>query len=283
MREYVRRAYRVLLPILYAHRQFKLFLNAGPAAIGARTQALASVTDFFSGFVRSIPIRAPFGDSVLVVAPHQDDEIIGCGGALALQVRSGKKALTVVVQDGGDGHEDLGMSRETMRDLRNEESRRAAASLQMEPPRFLNHAVLTDRVAQASAELLEIIKERKVDAIFTPFLLDGNSDHRTTNRILSAALKDVPWNIRVLGYEVWGLAVPNVLVIIDQVMDEKLKALSCFAFANKALDYVHSTKGLNMYRSRLLGAGECKYAECYFELPREQFIELADRIYQAER
>ena len=32
-------------------------------------------------------------------------------------------------------------------------------------------------------------------------------------------------------------------MVIDEVMDEKISMLSCFDFANKAVDYVRSTKG----------------------------------------
>ena len=282
IREYARRAYRTLLPFLYSHSQFKLFLKAGLGDIDVRTQTLASLTDFFSQFVRPIPIRAPFGKSVLVVAPHQDDEAIGCGGAVALQVRSGKSAYVVLLQDGADEHGDLGMSRQSLTEMRNAESRCAAAVLQMEPPRFLNHASLEKGIPQATEELLRILTDRKVDAVFTPFVLDGHPDHRTANYILAQALKKIPWNVRVLGYEVWGLSIPNVLVIIDEAIEEKLKMIGCFTFANKAVDYVHSTKGLNMYRSRLLGAGECQYAECFFELPRTEFIDLVEKIRAAE-
>jgi len=278
IRNYLRRAYRTVVPLLYARSRFKLFLATSLGDLDLRRQQLASVTDYFSSSIRPIPIRAPFGKSMLVVAPHQDDETIGCGGALALQVRSGNAAAIVMVHDGAPEHEELGMTRQALTELRNEESRRAAAVLGLDPPRFLNHAYLPENIVRASGELRTILTERKVDAVFTPFLLDGHPDHRTTNEILAAALQDIPWEVRVFGYEVWGLCIPNVLVIIDEVMDDKLKMLSCFTFANQAIDYVHTTKGLNMYRSRLLGAGECRYAECFFELPRKEFIELVDRI-----
>jgi LmbE family N-acetylglucosaminyl deacetylase len=282
IREYARRAYRTLLPFLYSRSQFKLFLKAGLGDIEVRVQTLASVTDSFSQFVRPIPIRAPFGKSVLVVAPHQDDESIGCGGALALQVRSGKAGYVVILQDGADEHAELGMSREALTEMRNDESRRAAAVLQIEPPRFLNHVSLEKGIQQATQELLTILTERKIDAVFTPFVLDGHPDHRTANYILASALKKISWSVRVLGYEVWGLSIPNVLVVIDEAIEDKLKMIGCFTFANKAIDYVHSTKGLNMYRSRLLGAGECQYAECFFELPRAEFIDLVEKIRAAE-
>src|ERR1700692_3798716 len=111
IRDYVRHAYRTALPFLYARTNFKLFLKTSLADFDWRVQQLASMTDYFSSFVRPIPIRAPFGKSMLVVAPHQDDETIGCGGALALQVRAGKPAFIVILQDGADGHDDLGMAR----------------------------------------------------------------------------------------------------------------------------------------------------------------------------
>ena len=278
IREYLRRAYRTVLPLLYARSQFKLFLSTSLGEVDLRRQQLASLTDYFSTSIRPIPIRAPFGKSMLVVAPHQDDEAIGCGGALALQVRSGGAASIVIVNDGADGCEDLGMTRQAQMEIRNEESRRAAAVLGLEPPRFLNHARLSESASEAAAELRSMLTERKVDAVFTPFLLDGHPDHRATNEILAVALQEIPWDVRVFGYEVWGLCIPNVLVIIDEVIEDKLKMLSCFKFANQAVDYVHTTKGLNMYRSRLLGAGQCRYAECFFEIPRKEFIELVDRV-----
>ena len=267
-----------MLPLLYARTQFKLFLATSLGDLDLRRQQLASLTDYFSSSIRPIPIRAPFGKSMLVVAPHQDDEAIGCGGALALQVRAGKAASIVIVQDGADGYDQFGRTRQAQMEMRNEESRRAAAVLGLESPRFLNHASLPESLSQATTELHGILTGRKVDAVFTPFLLDGHPDHRTTNEILAAALREIPWDVRVFGYEVWGLCIPNVLVMIDEVIEEKLKMLACFTFANQAIDYVHTTKGLNMYRSRLLGAGECRYAECFFELPRTEFIELVDRI-----
>jgi N-acetylglucosamine malate deacetylase 1 len=217
----------------------------------------------------------------LIVAPHQDDEAIGCGGALALQVRAGRAAHIVILQDGGDEYEDLGMQREVLVSMRNEESRRAAAVLGLAPPRCFNHVQLAAETPHAVEELSATIAEVHADAVFVPFLLDGHPDHRTTNYILAQALKTVGWSVRVLGYEVWGLTLPNVLVVIDEVIEQKLQMLSCFDYANKAVDYVHTTKGLNMYRSRLLGAGVCRYAECFFEIPRQEYIDVVERIHGA--
>jgi LmbE family N-acetylglucosaminyl deacetylase len=282
LRDYIRHAYRAVLPVLYARTNFKLFLKTSLTEYDRRVRQLASMTDYFSTFVRPIPIRAPFGDSMLVVAPHQDDETIGCGGALALQVRAKKPACVVLLHDGADGHDELGMTRPQMVALRNKESVRAAAVIGMEPPVFLSYPDLTAHAAPAAEALRGIIETRKVDAVFIPFMLDGHADHRKANYILAAALKKIDWNVRVFGYEVWGLAIPNVIVVIDDVMDQKLAMLRCFDFANKAIDYVQSTQGLNMYHSRMLGSGVCKYAERFFEIPSLEYIELVERVRAGE-
>jgi len=280
-RHHLRQIYRKALPLIYARRQFKLFLKAGLADIDLRMLALASVTDYFSDFVRAIPIRAPFGKSMVVIAPHQDDEAIGCGGALVLQVRSGQAASVVVLQDGADACGEAGFTREALRQLRNGESGRAAALVPMAAPVFLNHEALTDSAAQVS-ELLEILASRKADAVFVPFVLDGSPDHRAANYILAGALRQVSWNVRVFGYEVWGLCIPNVILSIDDVIETKTEMIRCYDFANSALDYAHSTRGLNMFHSRMLAAGQCRYAERFFELPREEYIALTDRVRAAD-
>jgi LmbE family N-acetylglucosaminyl deacetylase len=281
IRDYVRQIYRNALPLIYARTAFKLFLKAGVGEIDLRMHALASMTDYFSNFVRAIPIRAPFGKSMVVIAPHQDDEAIGCGGALALQVRSGNAASIIMLHDGADGSEGIGYKREALRDLRNEESRRAAAVAGVPPPVFLNHEAMVDDESQIS-ELGDLLIERKADAVFIPFPLDGHLDHRIANYILAGALRRISWNVRVFGYEVWGLAIPNVILVIDDVIETKTEMLRCFTFANSALDYTNSTLGLNMFHSRMLGAGECRYAERFFEIPREEYIELVGRVRAAE-
>ena len=278
IRDYLRTIYRTVYPILYSRSQFKLFLKVSLQDVNLRMLALASATDYFSDFVRPVPITAPFGHSMLIVAPHQDDEAIGCGGALALQARSGNAVAILMLTDGADGCEGIGMTRHAMMEMRNEESRRAAAVVTPEPPVFLGYASLTEGFSDAVESVRREIVQRSADSVFIPFVLDGNPDHRTANFILAAALKKVAWNVRVLQYEVWGLCIPNVILVIDEVMDLKIEMLNEFRFANSALDYTNSTKGLNMFRSRMLGAGICRYAECFFELPRTEYIELVERV-----
>jgi LmbE family N-acetylglucosaminyl deacetylase len=51
----------------------------------------------------SLATIADLPSRVLVFAPHPDDEVLGCGGALALHARRGDHVRVVVVSDGGAG------------------------------------------------------------------------------------------------------------------------------------------------------------------------------------
>ena len=281
-RHILRQGKDLLLQIVFARKNFKMLLRSTTDHLDLRMQALASITDFYSTAVKPIPIKAPFGKSMLVVAPHQDDEVIGCGGALALQTLSGHSASVVVLQDGADEHDSVSMSRQEMRELRNAESRDAASQIGIDAPTFFGLTNLRSNVDTTASALRQIIEVRGVDVIFTPFVLDGHPDHRACNFILAKALAGLTRRVRTIQYEVWSNCIPNVLVIIDQVADKKDSMLACFKLANRAHDYGHATKGLNMFHSRLLPAGQARYVECFFELPHAEFVELVERVEQAE-
>lgn len=283
LRHYVRRASNAVVQFIFARRQFKLFLRVTLGQADVRMHALAAATNFFSTMVRPIIIEAPFGSSVLVVAPHQDDEVIGCGGAMALQHRSGRAMQVVVLQDGADEHAQVFLTRDELRERRNAESRKAARVIDAEAPLFLGKRNLREDLESTAASLRDIIDSRKVDVVFTPFALDGDRDHCACNAILARALGGVSRTIRVLQYEVWASCIPNVVVVIDDVVEQKEKMLSCFEFANSAVNYTHAAMGLGMSRSRLLPAGRARHVEAFFETPKEEFLQVMSALEAAER
>ena len=282
-RHYIRRAVQTLTEFAYARRQYKLLLNTTLSDLDLRTQAVAAATNFFSTAVKPIIIDAPFGDSMLVVAPHQDDEVIGCGGAMALQRRAGRSVKAVVLQDGADEYRQASMTRHDLSQRRNAESRAAARIIEAEEPVFFGSENLRRDMESMAASLREVIDRRRIDCLFTPFALDGHPDHRACNMILAKALADVSRAIRVLQYEVWANCIPNVVVIIDEVVAQKEEMLGCFEFANSAVDYAHATLGLNRFHSRLLPAGRARFVEAYFESPLQEYLQMIKAVDAAER
>lgn len=282
VRHYLREAARTATEFAFARRRYKLLLRTSLRDLELRMQALSAATGFYSTIVRPIVINAPFGKSMLVVAPHQDDEAIGCGGVIALQHRSRCDVKVVVLQDGADEFEKVSMTRNALREKRNAESRAAAQVLEIEAPTFLGSVNLRQDAHAIAAVIERVIEDRKVDALFTPFVLDGHPDHRTCNSIVKNALAKVRRPIRVFQYEVWATCLPNVVVVIDEVVEMKKKMLSCFEFANSAGNYYHATLGLNMYNSRLVPAQRGRFVEAFFEMPREDYLEMVAAVESAE-
>ena len=275
MRKYLKKAYHTIVPFLYARTNYKLFLRTTLQDVDESVSRLLCAIDAFPAVINPVPIRAPFGKRMLVIAPHQDDEMIGCGGALLLQKKCGATARVLFVQDGGDEHSQNGLCREAMVRLREEESRRVAAAMGLPEPRFLRHQDLSERtVTTVAQDIRDAIEEYVPDSLFVPFLLDYNVHHQATTFALAEALRDVSGNPKIYGYEVWGLCIPNVIVAIDEVIEKKKSLLALYESQVRWTDYVHCTTGLNMYHSRTFGADGPKFAERFFEIPKKEFVEV---------
>jgi len=279
IRNALRRLYRELMPLLYGRTNYKLFLERSLETLDTRSAAILVATNVLPAVVRPVPIRAPFGKSMLVVAPHQDDEIIGCGGAMLLQLRAGGAVAVVFTQDGGDEHAADGRTRDEQIRIRESEAEAVARELEIPLPRFLRHErLIGDEEESLVSELREEIERTRADVVFTPFLLDYNVHHQQTNFALAEALDGAAFQPRVMGYEVWGLTVPNVILNIDEVQAEKSRLLGLYTSQLTGKDYVHGITGLNMFHSLHFGAGECRFAERYFEMPAVDFVRVTRSI-----
>lgn len=283
IRNYFRRIYRIIIPYLYSKKNYKLFLFRGLVHMDKTTRAVMSAMDTFSSIMKPVPIKAPFGKSLLVVAPHQDDEIIGCGGAMILHKRSGKELNVLFVQDGGDEHKEDGLSRSDLISIRESEACRVAKELGISSPTFLRFKEIQhDNISEIAEAIKDNIRVTRADTIFAPFFLDYNIDHRMTVYALSESLKGLSHKPVIYGYEVWGLCIPNVILNIDSVIQKKKKLLSHYVSQISGTDYINCITGLNMYHSKAFGAGECKYAERYFETPGDTFVDIVDKIKEQE-
>ena len=279
LRNYLRSAYRTSLHVAFARSRYRFFMRASFTQLDDRIRRLALATDVLSSVLGPVLLDPPFGRSMLVVAPHQDDELIGCGGSILRQVGAGGAARVAFVQDGGSEHEEDGLARQELVAIREAEARRVAAAIGVETPTFLAYPSLNWESVPSVAESLRAeIESSRADALFVPFFLDTNEDHRVVSLATAEALASQSRKIRVFSYEVWGLCVPNTAVIIDAVVARRNELLGLYASQLSGTDYVTSTTGLNMYRSRPFGAGTCKYVEAFLELPAADYTDVVRKV-----
>jgi LmbE family N-acetylglucosaminyl deacetylase len=139
--------------------------------------------------------------SCLVLAPHPDDEVLGCGGTIAQKVRHGASVSIAFLTDGRGG---VPGSPEDARALREAEATRAAAALGLPADRLVflgfEDGRLGDHVEQAAATLREMIAALGVQELFVPYRCEYHADHQAAWRIGDRCHRD---GIRVYEYPVW--------------------------------------------------------------------------------
>jgi LmbE family N-acetylglucosaminyl deacetylase len=216
----------------------------------------------------------PGGGSVLVLAPHMDDETAGCGGALALHHQAGAAIRVAYLTDGGKGSRCLhagelrGEARRAIEGelvrARKMEAEAAAHILGVGQVSFLD---FPDGALEASRESVGRVRELlgacRPDVVYLPFPVDRHRDHIETGRIFSAASAGLAPVCRVFAYEVWSPLYPNCMVDISPVVERKRAALRQYATQLPDNDYLHSVLGLNAYRS-MVHLGSRGYAEAFY-------------------
>ena len=224
-------------------------------------------------------------ERVLVLAPHMDDEILGCGGALRKHVLSGAHVTVVYMTDGRRGGDPKlyrrGSAQGVIEDFesalviqRKEEARKAAEIVGIQKQIFLDHPDGSLKVSHQTVEQLEtILREESPTVIYLPSILDIHTDHRASNRIFYATTKNLfcANNLSPIyrEYEVWTPVMSNRIIDISDVVETKNKAIEQFGSQMVQTNYLRTQLALNAYRSIYYSQG-FGYAEAFFESTVEQ-------------
>jgi len=201
--------------------------------------------------------------NVLVIAPHPDDEAIGCGGALCAHRDSGARISVVFLTSGELGLKHL--PPEQAWAIRESEAKKAAKILGVGNLNFLRCSdwMLGDEITKASALLGPLLQEQSPDVIYLPHPIEAHPDHRVALPIVQAAWKSCSFSAPAVRlYEVWTpLSSYDIVQDISKFMPQKIQALREHASQLKDLDYVQAITGLNQYRGVM--AGRCQFAEVF--------------------
>jgi LmbE family N-acetylglucosaminyl deacetylase len=155
------------------------------------------------------------GGGAVVVAPHPDDESLGCG-ALIAAARCERRPLRVVVVSDGTGSQagSKAYPAGRLRALREGEAREATAVLGLKPEHILFLGLpdrfLPDRGPEAErAAMLIAEKARETGAgtLFVTWRYDPHGDHRAAYAVARLAQGLVP-GMRLFEFPIWGRSLP---------------------------------------------------------------------------
>jgi LmbE family N-acetylglucosaminyl deacetylase len=137
--------------------------------------------------------------TTLIVAPHPDDETLGCGGILGIKAKAGEAVHIAVLTDGSmlfaanQFGTDTSPSPQEVSDLRKKETERAVAFLGGNIANiayfdFLD-GTLAAQIEPVSDRLAALIARLQPTEIYTPDPYEHHPDHVAANTIAKAALK----------------------------------------------------------------------------------------------
>jgi LmbE family N-acetylglucosaminyl deacetylase len=217
----------------------------------------------------------PPGKRVMVVAPHPDDETLGCGGALLKHHLAGDHITAVFMTDGSKGDTLAGVSGGALIELREREARAAAAVLGIDECVFLrNPDAFLHCSPQTSGQLRELLESLQPDLVYAPSPFDTHRDHQQACMITARALGDCPSPAEVCLYEVWAPVPANCAVVID--LERKVQAIRCYRSQMDERElYVTGSTALARYRGVTCLPGRDEAVECFLRLRRAAFVELA--------
>jgi LmbE family N-acetylglucosaminyl deacetylase len=229
------------------------------------------------------PIDAFDARPVLVLAPHMDDEVIGCGGTLRRHVLAGAPATVLFLTDGRRGGPNGAPGGDELVAARKRESRRAADVLGLRELVFLDEP---DGELAPSKRVIERVlalwRRVRPGFVYAPSALDVHDDHWAANLVLHGCLAAAGGELEGTGallrqYEVWTPLLVNRLVDIEGVLADKLRALAQFESQAPQLDLARVCAGLGAYRSLHLGGGR-GHAEAFYESTLAEYRVLMERF-----
>ena len=180
---------------------------------------------------------------ILVIAAHPDDELLGCGGTVALHAKAGDAVTAVIVCEGESlryGPNGVGQS---------EHTQRAAAALgvaDVRPLGFADQRLDTLALTDIITPLERIVREVRPQIVYCQYGGDANLDHAIVFKAVLVATRPTEPSIEAIyafdtaSSTEWGYPrtfLPDTWVDVTATLEQKLAAMACYE--SEVRDYPH--------------------------------------------
>jgi LmbE family N-acetylglucosaminyl deacetylase len=206
--------------------------------------------------------------NVLVVAAHADDEVLGCGGTVALHTRAGDH-VTSVIACNGEAHR--------------QQRRQSEAAARLLGVCDLRTLGLADQRLDALplldviTPLQQIVRELRPEVVYCQYGGDINHDHEVLFKALQVTVRPVESYVRtVYAFDTassteWAYPrtfVPDTWVDISTTLETKLEAMACYDTELREYPHPRSLRALRT-RAEAWGVQQClSAAEVFITIRR---------------
>ncbi len=215
----------------------------------------------------------------MILAPHPDDESLGCGGLIAELCQRARPPVVVILTDGAASHPgSYSHPPARLRQVRAAEARKAVSLLGL-PPENLVFLDYPDTKLPASGEALDAAAEavatlaRRLDCkvVIGPWRHDPHCDHEAAACVAEQAARFI--GAQLLSYPVWGwLLPPDTLLPVDGISGWRLDIAAHLAVKQQAIA-AHASQYTGMIDDSPDGFRLPPALLSVFERPFEVFIE----------
>ena len=248
-------------------RKILLSQNSLAKALGATAFFASTKFNHHLAVVKDLEYR-----NALVLAPHPDDDVFGCGGVIEKMSSNGADVTVAYFCDGAGGMpEEDNRANPDLVETRKKEAEKSGEILGVKNQIFFGYP--DGKLAAGTSAvraLRELILRTKPDIIFVPSFLDNHPDHRVVNEIVFNAVGNEKVKFEIWAYEVWTPIFVNRLVGID--INKKQQAMKTQESQLQSRGYDKAILGLNQYRAEMNNLSG--YAEGFFATTYENYKKL---------
>ena len=141
-----------------------------------------------------------------IIAPHPDDEVLGCGGAILRKRALGANIRIVFLTDGGASHPGV-IPYDELCARRRAEATNACNALDVPSDHVfflgLPDGALMQHVDECATKLAALFAPYETSQFFVPDRLEPPSDHKAAWYAVLGAIGKLRRPARLLGYAVW--------------------------------------------------------------------------------
>jgi len=217
---------------------------------------------------------------ILIIAAHPDDEVLGCGGAIARFIKEGAEAFVLLLGEGVTARDvsfnGNGQTHSKEIDRLKSEALKANSVLGVQKVYFRD---LPDNRFD-SVPLLDIVKiieeikrEIRPNTIFTHYEHDLNIDHQITYKavltatrpLVGESVKEI-YSFEALSSTEWGYPIsfsPDTFVDIQKSIYTKVKALAMYKSELNVFPHPRSLEGLKLNAKCWGMKAGLRYAEAF--------------------
>lgn len=225
----------------------------------------------FSRLVKPVVADDAGAGRILVIAPHPDDDLFGAGGTLMKSVARGAEVRVVYIATEFP-------DKDRSKRIRAEAS--AVCKAMGTSPVFMGYpkgGIPADNAARQ--RLLDEVLGFAPDTLMISFLLDDHDDHRRVNQLLFPELSRRMPALEVWAYQVYSTVLPNMIVDVSSVMEEKKRLIRSMPSVFGKRDWAHYVSGMNAICCRFMpAAGEC-YGEPFLVMPAQEYAGLCETYF----